>query len=356
MSMKAYNKKDKHPLAINVLKLQRYNFEFLSTAEVVFFEYIVVKGMAFKSRSDFFHSSETIRKETGIKKCALRTIINRFVKLEIIEVEVRGFPSVKHFKVNYPKIFGLRDKIYQLEDYGKLSDEFEQQLTDYFLPLIDNYLKKNINKNNEKEKKKKDINDNALEGDISSFNKFLSFNKYKYHIHGNALKYEKEDLIKALEYYEFDQICNYVGLALEYHEREFSLRKFFKFDNLDPVKIIFIEKESARKEEYLDTVEKQLQQHYKDRIEQFNGHTNEYDKPLSRLVITIKDRHNIDTFLNVRTELEFFNAFDCYVDNILNNFTRPKKIIPYFLSKKNEEYVVINHHLSIFNATYTIRH
>lgn len=36
--------KDKHPLSINILKLQRYNFNFLKCEEVVFFEFLVVKG------------------------------------------------------------------------------------------------------------------------------------------------------------------------------------------------------------------------------------------------------------------------------------------------------------------------
>jgi hypothetical protein len=44
--MKPYKKNDTHPLAINVLKLNRYNYDFFNCEEVVFFEYIIVKGMA----------------------------------------------------------------------------------------------------------------------------------------------------------------------------------------------------------------------------------------------------------------------------------------------------------------------
>ena len=41
-------------MGYNILKLNRYNYDFFNCEEVVFFEYIVVKGMAFKKKKEFF--------------------------------------------------------------------------------------------------------------------------------------------------------------------------------------------------------------------------------------------------------------------------------------------------------------
>ena len=145
------SKPDTHPLAINILKLQRYNFDYFTCEEAVFFEYIVIKGKSFARMDAFFHSSSTITKETGIKKHSLKTIITHFIQLGIIDVEVKGMPKVKHFKVVYLRIIELFPQIYLLAENGKLSAVFSKLLYDFFQPLADSYLKKNTEKNNKKE-------------------------------------------------------------------------------------------------------------------------------------------------------------------------------------------------------------
>jgi hypothetical protein len=100
----AYNiNADKNPTCLNILKLQRYNFKFFSLEEVVFFEYLIVKAKAF-GFGQFYHSTETISSETGIKRTKLDTIIGKFNKLGILQVEIKGFPKVKHFMVNFEHI------------------------------------------------------------------------------------------------------------------------------------------------------------------------------------------------------------------------------------------------------------
>ena len=167
--MKKFKKEDTHPLAINIQKLQRYNYDYFNCEEVVFFEYIVVKGMAFKKKKEFFHSSETIRQETGIKKHSLKSIISRFESLGIISTEIKGMPRVKYFTVHFPKIVELIPKIYQLSNNGKLPSDFSKHLSDFFLPLVDNYQEKNNIKNNKEEinKKEKKDSDSEEEGVIS---------------------------------------------------------------------------------------------------------------------------------------------------------------------------------------------
>jgi hypothetical protein len=128
---------DRHPLALNILKFQRYNFNFFSCEEVVFFEYITFKGMKFKDKW-FYHSSETIRREAGIKKHSLNSILQRFQQMGILEIEVRGMPRVKYFSLNYSRVMELLPQIFLLNENGQLDAEFRQLLYDFFQPFIEN--------------------------------------------------------------------------------------------------------------------------------------------------------------------------------------------------------------------------
>ena len=65
--------KEELPFAVYIKKLSQYNFNFLSTEEVVFFEYLVVKGKSFKFKQ-FYHSDATVEKETGIRRYKLNAI------------------------------------------------------------------------------------------------------------------------------------------------------------------------------------------------------------------------------------------------------------------------------------------
>lgn len=132
-STRTSKKPDTIPLAINILKLQRYNFKFFSTEEVIIFEYLTVKAASFKFKM-FYHSSATIEQETGVKRSRLETILDNFKNLKIITIEVKGMPKVKHFKVNFEKIFILRKKIYR---FNKLSPDNCKLLADYFKSLAE---------------------------------------------------------------------------------------------------------------------------------------------------------------------------------------------------------------------------
>ena len=47
-------KNDKHPLAVNIIKYQRYNFAFLNCQEIVLFEtLLVLGGISFKNKEFF---------------------------------------------------------------------------------------------------------------------------------------------------------------------------------------------------------------------------------------------------------------------------------------------------------------
>lgn len=351
--MKKIKKKDTHPLAINVLKFQRYNFDFFNCEEVVFFEYIVVKGMAFKKKKEFFHSSETIRFETGIKKHSLNTIIKRFQNLGIISIEVKGMPKVKHFTVHFPKIVELLPQIYQLTENGQLQAVFSKHLADFFAPLVENYLQKNNIKNNKKENiKEKIVNDSDEETSLSIFNEFLSSLKFKNKISPAALKFNEVDFFKALNQYDLELLFNYME---KYFKESYnpSLKQFFKFDKLAPNKIIKLEEMIIEEEQFIDSIIENLNETYNQRIAMYNEDDNySRAKSRSKLAVTNHLKSKIKEALNVLTEVEINNAFKPYIDEVIRGETNANKILPYFFAAKDGEYEVINNYLDYFNINY----
>lgn len=352
--MKQFKKEDIHPLAINIQKLQRYNYDYFNCEEVVFFEYIVVKGMAFKKKTEFFHSSETIRKETGIKKHSLNSIISRFEDIGIISTEIKGMPRVKHFKVHFPKIVELLPKIYQLSENGKLYSNFSKHLSDFFIPLVDNYLQKNNIKNNKEEINKKEKKDNDSEGEavISFFNNYLSSLKYQKNISPAALNFNDADLFRALKEYDMEIICEYLEKFFEETNRP-SLSKFFAFDNISFNKLKYIEQKIVDENDYVDHLIDELQRLYKSRIKMHNqSDTQKRGKSESKLVVTKRLKQQVKNALKVKTELEITNAFLPYIDSILKEQITISKILPYFFSYKNDEYEIIDNHLDYYNIHY----
>ncbi len=111
-----------HPFAVNFKKLQQYNFSVFSLEEIVFFEYIIILAKTFGYK-EFYHSTSTITKDTGIKRAKLEKIIQKFADHTFIAVEVKGFPLVKYFRVNIPFICENLHHIYQFEGNSKLHAE-----------------------------------------------------------------------------------------------------------------------------------------------------------------------------------------------------------------------------------------
>lgn len=351
--MKKFKKEDTHPLAINILKLKRYNYNFLNCEEVVFFEYIVVKGMAFKNK-EFFHSSETIRKETGIKKHSLKSIISRFESLGIISTEIKGMPRVKYFTVHYPKIIDLIPKIYQLSNNGKLSSEFSKHLSDFFIPLVDDYLQKNNIKNNKEEINKKEKKDNESEGErtLSFFNDYLSSLKYQKNISPTALKFNDIDLFRAIKKYDVEILCEYLEKYFEEEHRP-SLNKFFTFDSISLNKLKYIEHKVVDENEYAEQLLDELQRIYDKRIEMYNkDDDNSRAKSKTKLVVTSRIKQQLKTALNFRSELQITHSFTAYSDDLLKGNLSISKTLPYFLSSKEGEYEIIDTYLEYHNLHY----
>jgi len=352
--MKKFKKEDTHPLAINILKLKRYNYDFFNCEEVVFFEYIVVKGMAFKKKIEFFHSSETIRQETGIKKHSLKSIISRFESLGIISTDIKGMPRVKYFTVHFPIIVDLIPKIYQLSNNGKLSSNFSKHLSDFFIPLVENYLQKNNIKNNKEEINKKEKKDSESEGEdvLSFFNDYLSSLKYKKNISPAALKFNDVDFYRTLKGYDIETICEYLEKFFEETNRP-TVNKFFAFDDIAINKLKYIEQKIVDENDYVEHLLDELQRIYKKRIELHNDNkSTRRGKSHSVLVVTKRIKDQVKDALNLKSELEITNAFTPYIDEILNENLTISKILPYFFAFKNDEYEIIDTYLEYHNLHY----
>jgi hypothetical protein len=70
--------KNKHPLAINILKIQEYDFSKTKLDEVVFFEWLVIKRISFGTDT-FYYQQRRITEEIGIKRTRLETIRTTFL-------------------------------------------------------------------------------------------------------------------------------------------------------------------------------------------------------------------------------------------------------------------------------------
>jgi hypothetical protein len=351
--MKPYKKNDTHPLAINVLKLNRYNYDFFNCEEVVFFEYIIVKGMAFKKHQEFFHSSKTIRNETGIKKHSLKSIISKFESLGIISTQIKGMPRVKYFTVHYPIIVSLFPQIYKLINNGKLQADFGNHLADFFIPLVDNYSEKNNIKNTKEEvlKEKEDIeSEHGIA--LTSFYDFLTTLKYKNNITQASLKFDETALFRALNKYDVEQLCSFIELYFKVNSNA-TLKKFFVFDTYSPNRIVFIEKKVADDFNYGTVFIDQLQSTYLSRIDMHNkDKSKKRGKSESKLVVTARIIEKVIEALRVKSELEINNAFMPYIDAIINDQLEIKKILPYFFSVKDGEYEIIDTYLEYYNIKY----
>ena len=167
---------DKHGLAINIIKFQYFNLEFFNCQEIVLYETIMVLGgISFAKKEEFYHSTQTLAGKTGIKEHSINKILRKFKDLGLIDYQIKGMPQVKHFRIYWDNILEMLPEIYQFDKVEEYFGGSTQPLIDYYKQLAENNEKipenneeKNIIKNNteEYEKKiKKEIEENAIAED-----------------------------------------------------------------------------------------------------------------------------------------------------------------------------------------------
>jgi hypothetical protein len=350
----AYNlQADRNPTCVNILKLQRYNFKFLSLEEVIFFEYLVVKAKAF-GFGQFYHSTETISGETGIKRTKLDTIIQKFERLGILQVEVKGFPKVKHFKVDFEQIHSLLSRIYQSAENGKLSADMLKLLSGFYNPLVETYQKKNnikrIDKENNKKEKPVDDTDWDAFGDI--FNEFLLDLKIELNLREVQCKYDEQHLFNLYSNYEQEVILKTLRRYFKQNSYGGKVSNFLKTEKLSTKKNSFIEKAIFEEKKFAENLLKNLEAVYNQRREKASTSKKSYSK--TALAINNAAIEKVRKVLKVRGENEIKNAFIAYTDAIINNDIQPAKILPYFFSDQFGEYGVLDSYLDHFNVNYAI--
>lgn len=346
-------KNDKHPLALNIMKFQRYNFNYLNCEEVILFEYLVVKGNAFK-QNPFYHSSETIFKETGIKKHSLNSIIKRFTALKYISIEVKGMPKVKHFTVHYPDIYADRELIYLLTENGRPLYDFRQLLAEFFLPLIETYQQKNIIKNvkKENEKEKKDEISDTESLSLKKFNDIILSLKIKHNLSPAQFEFNDAFVLKALKAYSMEDLEKYMEQFLK-EGRQKKIKDFLKFDTITNEKILYIEEKKNEEEQFVESFLKNLQSLYDKRIDIHNKDKgNKRNKSKTTLVLNANIKTKIKEAVAEKGEIAFEHSFMAYTDDVLKENVSPDKFLPYFLSKQYGEYGVIETYLDKFNISY----
>lgn len=348
-------RKDKNPMAVNIQKLQRYNFNFFSLEEVIFFEYLVIKGKAFQFKQ-FFHSSATIAKETGIKRNKLDTIISRFVELNLIEVKLVGMPRVKNFIVNYSTIPTLFDKIYQFAENGKLSVENRKLLDDFYKPFVETYKKKYNKEETIKElKKEKEENDSVMTTAFSGLNEFLFELKQELALNDQQLKFTDTEILPLLKKYELVVIKEMARRFFQKNTYSAKFSNFLKTDKQFPDKNIFIEKELKQDFDFAKKFVQKLEETFNDRRDMITK-DKQSKKGLSTTKIVINDNiiKKAGEALKEKGELAINNAFIVYADEVLKGKISVQKLLPFFFSKDAfGEYNVIDNHLEYFNHHYS---
>lgn len=350
----AYNiKADKNPMAVNIRKLQRYNFSFFTLEEVVFFEYLVVKAPLFKFR-EFYHSTATVAKEIGIKRSKLASIINKFGKMGMLKVEIKGFPKVKHFTVNFEKIRFFLPQIYQSAENGKLSADMSKLLVDFYNSLVENYKKKNINKETIKETLKNENKDNDA-GWIAFADIFLEkirLIKKELNLSDLAIKFDEQALYQTYKSYGEDTI-SYLAEFLSKNTFRSKIAEFLKPDKYAISKNAFIEE--SKLQETLDGKKliEGLAKCFNDRRENASTPKKKFSKTslISNDVI-IKKASQVLKHIG---ENEINHAFIAFADAIITDKIQPRKILPYFFTWQYGSYSVIEEYLDFYNVHYSFR-
>jgi len=339
--------KDKHGLAINILKFQYFNFEFFNCQEIVLYETLMVLGgKSFTKRDEFFHSTKTLADKTGIKRHSVDRILIKFKKMGIIDYQIKGMPKVKHIRILWKNILEMLPKIYQFDKVEEYFGGSTQPLIDFYQLLAENNEKIAENteeKNSTEEYKKelkKEIIDNALaeEEEIAvNINKLKDFiNNVEYYGHGK--EYNESDLIGALRVYDIENIMDMISYNAE-NNPFFDLKKLLRMTKKN--KITAMENFIVEKKQQIEILCDRFQSTLTGRIRYFNERNDRWKNQYS---IKFDTQHKIKIWqvFKLFEKEEVFNAFTAFCDDIINQQIEIKKeILNYFLKQENNEYPII---------------
>lgn len=321
-------------MAINIIKLQRYNFNFFKLEEIILFEYLIVKAISFKK--EFYHSSATIEEETGIKRGKLDSILQNFCTLGFISIDVRSFPKVKYFTVNFHWILENLNNIYNQKN---LAD-------DEFVELAKNFFQLNNPENRNKKNKVGQINDPTFLQFVGNFDMWLEEIKKRHGIK-KKLEYDTNELKNLYNCYDEETIKNFLLKYFREKGMFGKLSDFFKFD-LHSLKNILIEQKKIQEKIEIEELIEQLNDKYNQMRSQYSRGSLPYTSlPLSEGILS-----KLAKLLTQYNSDHIINAFEAYTLAILQGDISPNNTLEYFLYMNRRDFPVFNRHLEKFNLEF----
>jgi len=356
--MKFGNKEDKHPLSINILKYQYYNYEFFNCQEIVLYEtLIVLGGLSFGSKQEFFHSTETLAGKTGIKRHSIDMALKKFKDLRFIDYNVRGMPQVKYISIIWDNILEMLPEIYQFDKVREYFDgstkpliDFYQQLAENNKKITENNKQKNIKKNNIKEDEKENEKENIVIA-LSKFRQYLyNFFNGKQTVRS---EFNERDFHEAMEIYNYEEIIDAVPYDIDgYFNDRRDMRTFFNKN--DEGKIQFIEKRISEREEENERIINRFKEIMASRIRYFNEKNAPVYKPEISLNIYESSISKIKKVFEEKDQEDVFNAFIVFCDEFLQGKINIKHdVLGYFLKEENGNYPIVNDYQILYLGSYT---
>lgn len=112
-----------HPLSINILKRQRYDFSKFNNDEILFFEYLILYS-SFVEFKEFYRCDKKILEDTNLKRTVLNKAKEKFVAMGFLKIEIKGLPVVTHYNINYNILLNKLNEIYKTEFIEDIKGNF----------------------------------------------------------------------------------------------------------------------------------------------------------------------------------------------------------------------------------------
>lgn len=350
-------KKDKHPLAINILKYQTYNFEFFNCQEIVLYEtLIVLGGITFGSKDEFFHSTHTLAGKTGIKRHSIEKFLKKLKDLVLIDYQIKGMPQVKYFNIFWDNILEMLPEIYQFDKVKEYFGGSTQPLIDFYQELAEN--DKKVAENNKEENIIKNIKEYEKENKEEIIvNALKEFRHYLYEFFNKKetvrSEFRETDFYEALETYDYEEIIDAVPYDINgnFNDRR-DMRTFFNKN--DEGKIQSIEKRISEREKENEYIIDSFKGIMESRIRYFNENNAPKYKSKTELPVNKNSIIKIKKVFKEKNEEDVYNAFTAFCDQFLKgNINIKHDVLGYFLKEENGIYPIVNDYQILYLGSYT---
>ncbi|GAB2545440.1 hypothetical protein GCM10027189_30260 [Rufibacter soli] len=319
--------------------MQEYT-SFFDLTEIILFEWLIVKARAFaKSRNldEFFYSKRRISAETHIKEDRITTIIKRFLQEGIIHTTTKGMPKTTHFTILKPRVIELLPKIYKYTNYSQLESFFREFIAES--SKHKEYTNKNSKEVLKEEKGKEYLSDCNFVSSVDAPSSEPQLPEMEALLYlNNNIDEEQEDWDWLMNEYVWDVGSN----SQQEWAKQMEEEKFRR------------DAEKKRKAETIENLKHLIIATHEERVRVFNQNSAN-KKPYAPLSFTKKSLDLLFEMSFEFTEDQIEHSFAAFVDAILQGQVKVKKILPYFLAKKDSDFDTAINFLDNFNINYSYR-